>query len=74
MTHTIKDFDFSQLSPSERIMLAETLWESVHDDVQAATLTDEQVAELDRRLAELQSGKVQGIPWETFRETLRTRR
>jgi len=74
MTHTIKDLDFSQLTAAERIMLAQELWDSVHDEVQAATLTDAQVAELDRRLDELQSGKVQGIPWETFRDTLRTRR
>ncbi len=37
-------------------------------------LTDGQRAELDRRLAELESGKVQGIPWSVVRDALRTRR
>jgi putative addiction module component (TIGR02574 family) len=74
MTHSIKDFDFSKLSAAERLMLAQKLWESVDEQVTAMPLTDGQRAELDRRLAVLETGKVQGIPWSAVRDTLRTRR
>jgi len=74
ITHNIKDFDFSKLSAAERLMLAQELWESVDVQVTAMPLTDGQRAELDRRLAELESGKVQGILWSVVRDTLRTRR
>jgi putative addiction module component (TIGR02574 family) len=74
MTHNIKDFDFSQLSAADRIMLAQKLWDSVDDQPKAVPLTTAQREELDRRLAELETGKVQGIPWSAVRDTLRTRR
>jgi len=72
MTQVDKDFDFSQLTAAERITLARELCDSVHDEI-VTSLTAAHRAELDRRLAELESGKVQGIPWAAVRDTLRTR-
>lgn len=40
----------SELPIDERIKLVEELWDSIASDQKALTLTDEQKAELDRRL------------------------
>lgn len=69
-----KPFDLSQLSAAERIHLVQKLWDSIHDDAQAMPLTTDQKAELERRHAELESGVVQGIPWEEVRQSLLSRR
>jgi putative addiction module component (TIGR02574 family) len=59
-------FDFSQLTSAERLALAQDLWDSVEDaaGVDVLPLTDEQRAELDLRLADLESNPDDGIPWE----------
>jgi putative addiction module component (TIGR02574 family) len=67
-------FDFSALSAAERILLAQELWDSVHAEAQAMPLTNEQRDELNRRLEQLESGKVEGIPWEQARNGLLSRR
>lgn len=56
--------ELDNLSVSERIILAEALWDSVanqHDEIQLST---EQKTELDRRLAAFQSDNDQGESWE----------
>lgn len=40
----------SKLPVEERIKLVEELWDSIASDQKALSLTDEQKAELDRRL------------------------
>jgi putative addiction module component (TIGR02574 family) len=65
--------DFSHLSPAERLDLVQALWDSLHDDAQAAPISAELRAELDRRHAELDSGQVQGITLEELRQALRHR-
>jgi putative addiction module component (TIGR02574 family) len=57
-------FDFSALSPIERIELADLLYDSAMRQIEAAQLPPEQLAELDRRIADMQSGKVEMLPWE----------
>lgn len=60
MAHPL--FDFSHLSPAERIELAEQLWDSL--DPSATVLTDEQAAELRQRRAALGADGDPGEPWE----------
>jgi len=60
MAHPL--FDFSHLSPAERIELAEQLWNSLDPAVTA--LSDEQAAELRRRRAELDADGDPGEAWE----------
>ena len=67
MTH---DLDISRLTPDERILLAQELWDSVHEHAQTMPLTPEQREELSRRRAQLESGQVKGVPWEQFRKNL----
>jgi putative addiction module component (TIGR02574 family) len=58
-----------ELEEKERAQLAVLLIESLGDEpseeVEAAW-----VAEIERRAAELESGSVEGIPWEEVREKL----
>lgn len=55
-------FDFSHLTPDERIELAEQLWDSLPAD--AVGPDDEQLAELLRRRAELGRDGNPGRPWK----------
>lgn len=60
--------NFQSLSPSERILLAEQLWESVRTQTQApASLSQEQVELLDSRLAALEADGESGEPWEVVK-------
>jgi len=43
-------FDFSHLTPDERVQLADELWESISDQPESLPLTAAQAEELDRRL------------------------
>lgn len=56
-------FDFSRLSPEERIELAEALWDSLADEPGSVPLTKGQAAELDRRLEAYRNDRDPGIPW-----------
>lgn len=67
--------ELMQLSPAERLDIAEKLWESVDpndpnivDDL--APLTEEQMAEIDRRIAEHERDPSSAIPWEDVRARL----
>jgi putative addiction module component (TIGR02574 family) len=61
-------FDFSHLSPSERLQLVEELWDSLSpDDI---PLTPAQAQELDRREALHRADPTRGKPWrEVLDET-----
>ena len=69
-------FDFSSLTPVERLALADALYDSAMREIDAMTphLTAEQLADIDRRIADLESGRVELIPWdEAFVERTRGR-
>jgi len=57
-------FDFHELSVPERIQLVEDLWDSVAAETPPLALTTDEVAELERRLAEMEANPEAGIPWE----------
>ncbi len=59
------NLDISQLSPSECILLAEQLWERARTHPDAIPVTDEQMAELNRRLDAWERGEMPpGSSWE----------
>jgi len=58
--------DASQLPVDERIQLIEALWSTVPDNA-LSPLSDEWMAEIQRRSAEYDAGLVQPIPWEQVR-------
>ena len=74
MAHSIKDFDFSKLSPVERILLAQDLWDSAHEEAQALPLTPEQQVEIEQRIAALDAGTMPAYPWEEVKQRLMTRK
>lgn len=54
-------FDFSHLSPPERLRLVEELWDSLaEEDIE---LTPEQTAELEARRERLERDGPAGRPW-----------
>jgi putative addiction module component (TIGR02574 family) len=65
-------FDFSNLSPSERLELAQDLWDSVDSaaGLDVLPLTDEQREELEHRLTEYKANPNAGSPWSEVRERL----
>ena len=67
-----------QLDPIERLDIAVKLWESVHPPGSAlpgepAMLTDEQMAEIDRRLAEHERNPERARPAHEVMARLRAR-
>lgn len=62
----------SQLPLEARIQFIEALWDTVPED-SLPPLSDEWVAEIERRSAEYDSGTVQPIPWEQVRAEARRR-
>jgi putative addiction module component (TIGR02574 family) len=58
--------DASQLPLDVRIQLIEALWDTVPPDA-VPPLSDEWLAEINRRSAEYDAGLVQPIPWEQIR-------
>ena len=60
-----------QLSPSERIELAQDLWDSIAEE-DLPPLTAEQEREIERRLAEHDKDPSRASSWEDVRERIRT--
>jgi putative addiction module component (TIGR02574 family) len=59
--------DLLHLSVAERIQLAEDLWDSVAAYPEQVETSDEQHAELDRRLAELDENPEPGESWDVVK-------
>ena len=55
------------LSTSERIQLAEQLWESVRNNADEVNLSKEQVQLLNERLDAFQKDNIQGDSWQSVK-------
>ncbi len=53
----------SRLPVADRLRLIEALWETVPEEL-AMTLSPEWMAEIERRSAEFDAGRMEGVPWE----------
>ena len=71
---TLIKADVLSLSVPERIQLVEDIWDSIAAVPEALGLTEEQKAELDRRLEAYHQNPDEGSPWEMVRERIRIRR
>ena len=60
----------SRLSPSDRMRIAQALWQSAWDDQADIPLTAEQRDELDRRLVDYEAHPDAGEMWESVRARL----
>ncbi len=63
------------LDESDRLRIAEAIWEEVEGDhaTSSIELTDEQKAELDRRIADDDAHPDDAIPWEVVEAAARAR-
>lgn len=59
-----------ELTPSEKILLAEELWDSVVSDEHLFPITEEQKKELDARLANYSIDPDAGDSWENVRKRI----
>jgi len=73
MSVSIQDIDYTALSPVQKMELADILYDVAQQELEAssASFTDEQMQEIDRRIAASDAGKTVGEPWEQVHERLK---
>jgi putative addiction module component (TIGR02574 family) len=64
--------EINRLTPQERLDLIDRLWDSLQDE--EFSLTPEQAAELDRRLATFDEDMKEAVTWEEAKKFLEERR
>ena len=62
--------DILQMSVSERIQLAEDIWDSLAQLPEPIALTDDQKVELDRRLEDFRQFPNDNISWDSLKSSL----
>lgn len=71
MRATLKSLGIDRLDAQERLALAEEIWESLEAEGAHLPLTEAQLAELERRLAEDETHPGNLVPWDQVKaETL----
>ena len=68
--HPLLKVDIAELSISERIQLAEDLWDSILENSEELPLTNAQQQELDRRLEQYNRNPSLGADWNTVKSRL----
>ena len=68
--HPLLKVDISELSISERIQLAEDLWDSILTTLDTIPLSEAQKQELDRRLELHRQNPNLGSTWEEVKQCL----
>lgn len=74
MMSTLTTANILSLSIPERIQLVEDIWDTVAEVPEEVGLSDEQKAEIDRRLDAYHQNPDEGSPWGLVRERIRSRR
>jgi putative addiction module component (TIGR02574 family) len=59
--------DILELSIPERIQLVQDIWDTIADGPDSLELSDEQKAELDRRIEKLRADPNSALTWEEVR-------
>jgi len=62
--------DIQQLSVSERVQLAEQIWDTIVETPEALPVPEAQIRELDRRLKLHNENPESAEPWSTIRSRL----
>lgn len=68
---TAKKIDIHDLSQSERILLAEQLWDSIVEDQDSLEVTDAQMELLQQRLAAYKTSPEEGSTWEEVKNAMK---
>jgi putative addiction module component (TIGR02574 family) len=67
---TTNKIDIQELSQSERILLADQLWDSITDDQDTIEVTDSQMKILKQRLAAYKASPNEGASWEQVKKEM----
>jgi putative addiction module component (TIGR02574 family) len=64
MADSILPFDINEYSIPERVAMIAEIWESMADETKVVPLTEEQKAELDKRIAESELYPDDVVSWK----------
>jgi putative addiction module component (TIGR02574 family) len=67
MIPTIQELGLDALSAEDRLSVADSIWDSVAREMEAAPLSDAQRSELERRLADSIARPDAVTPWEVIK-------
>ena len=70
MTQLFERLKIKDLSIEERIVLVEEIWDSIAVEEEMPELTEEQKAELDRRLESYRKNPDESVTWESVKSRL----
>ena len=70
---SVKTLGIDRLNVDERLALVEEIWATICVDAQSFPLTDEQRAELDRRVADDETFPEDVMPWDEVKAAARSR-
>jgi putative addiction module component (TIGR02574 family) len=70
---TFAERDILDLSVSERIQLAQDIWDSVAEVPESLVLADDEKAEIDHRLNAYHKDPSAGSPWSVVRGRIKNR-
>lgn len=68
---SVKKLNIQGLSLSERILLAEQLWDSIVDHQDSLEVTDSQKKILEERLAAYKKSPIEGSSWEEVKNEMK---
>jgi len=68
---TAKKIDIQKLSQSERILLAEELWDSIAANEDLLEITDSQKKLLEQRLSSYRASPEDGASWEDLKNEMK---
>ena len=68
---TAKKINIEALSQSERILLAEELWDSVANDQDFLQVTDSQKKVIEERLAAYKASPDEGVSWDEIKNEMK---
>jgi putative addiction module component (TIGR02574 family) len=69
----LQELGLDALSAEDRLALAQALWDSVHEELEAQPISPAVRAELERRIALADADPSRGVPWEEVRAAARAR-
>ena len=67
---TAKKIDIHELSQSERILLAEELWDSIAEDQDSIEVSEAQMELIRHRLAAYKASPNEGTTWEEVKKDM----
>ena len=70
---SVKSLGIDRLNVEDRLVLVEEIWASICVDTKAFPLTEQQRAELDRRIAEDDAFPDDVVPWDDIKASARAR-